>query len=70
MVRKEPDAFGGFRTHTVIPWSGNDMGDGTLSPPDASDVRYPYTRIVAAQLDLEEGVRTVRNGPYANLGST
>ena len=31
--------------------------------------RYPYTRIVAAQLDPEEGVRTIRYGPYANLGS-
>ena len=69
MVKKESGAFGGFRTNTVIPWSGNDSGDDTPSPPDASDVRYPYTRIVAAQLDPEEGVLTVWYGPYANLGS-
>jgi hypothetical protein len=37
--------------------------------PDALDVRYPYTRIGAAQLDREEGVRTVRYGPYAILES-
>ncbi len=40
--------FGGFRTHTLIPWSGNDSGDGV---PDSLDVRYPYIRSVAAQLD-------------------
>ena len=44
----------------------SDSGDGV---PDALDDRYPYTRIVAAQLDPEEGVRTVWYGSYANLGS-
>jgi hypothetical protein len=64
MVRNDSGAFGGFRTHTVIPWSGNDFGDGILSSPDAIEFRwYPYTRIVAAQLNPEEVVHN------ANLGS-
>ncbi len=61
------EGFGGFGTLTVIPWSMSDSGDGV---PDALDDRYPYTRIVAAQLDPEEGDRTVPYGSYANLGST
>ncbi len=36
--------FWGSRTHTVIPWSGNDSGDGIPSTPDALEFRYPYTQ--------------------------
>jgi hypothetical protein len=31
IVRKDSGAFGGFRTHTLIPWSRNDSGDGIPS---------------------------------------
>jgi hypothetical protein len=44
MVNKNAGAFGGSRTHTVIPWSGNDSGDGIPSSPDALEFRYPYTQ--------------------------
>ncbi len=40
-----------------------------LASPDALDVRYLYTRIVAAQLDPEEGIRSIHKNCCSPTGS-